>query len=286
MNNQPTNNSIFSNFSNNKLVQGSKEFLESNSLVAKIAFLLLVLIGFIVLLQIGVRIMSYFFNYNKSPFLINGMIDAKQMMVIPQDPNVSSAIPIFRSHNERQGIEFTWSLWIFIDDLVYLQDQFKHIFHKGSGTLTTDGLSQPNNAPGLYLTPNKNELLMLMNTFNEVEEEVVISNVPMNKWVCIQIRCTDKNVDVYMNGRIAKRLQLSGVPRQNYGDVFVAQNGGFSGYISNLRYYDYALNVTEIQSVVNKGPNTKMVGSTIEKATPRYLSLRWYFAEINDSFNS
>ena len=108
----------------------------------------------------------------------------------------------------------------------------------------------------------------------------------MNKWVCVQIRCTNKNIDIYMNGRIAKRLQLSGVPRQNYGDVYVAQNGGFSGYISNLRYYNYALNVNEIQSIVNNGPNTKMVGKSQSQALPRYLSLRWYFAENNDSYNS
>tara|TARA_Y100001970_G_C14243051_1_gene866114 strand:- start:2968 stop:3828 length:861 start_codon:yes stop_codon:yes gene_type:complete len=286
MDSQQPNNSIFSRFSSNKYVTGSREFLESNSLVAKVAFLLLVLVLFIVLLQIGTRILSYLFSFNQSPYLIDGMINAKQMMIIPQDPNISGSQPIFRSHNERDGIEFTWSTWIFIDDLVYLQDQYKHIFHKGSGNILPDGLNEPNNAPGLYIKPNTNELLLIMNTFNEVDERVTITNVPMNKWVCVQIRCTNKNIDVYMNGRIAKRLQLSGVPRQNYGDVYVAQNGGFSGYISNLRYYNYALNVNEIQSIVNNGPNTKMVGKSQSKALPRYLSLRWYFAENNDSYNS
>ena len=286
MNNQPSNNSIFSRFSSNKYVQGSKEFLESNSLVAKVAFLLLVLVLFIVLLQIGTRILSYFLSFNQSPYLIDGMIDAKQMMIVPQNPNESGAVPIFRSHNERDGIEFTWSTWIFIDDLVYLQDQYKHIFHKGSGNIMPDGLSEPNNAHGLYIKPNSNELLLIMNTFTDIDENISISNVPMNKWVCVQIRCSNRDIDVYMNGTIAKRLKLNGVPRQNYGDVYIAQNGGFSGYISNLRYYNYALNVTEIQSIVSNGPNTKLVGSTMSKAVPRYLSLRWFFAENNDAYNS
>ena len=40
----------FANFGNSKFVKGSKEFLNSNSLVAKVAFLVLVLICFVFLL--------------------------------------------------------------------------------------------------------------------------------------------------------------------------------------------------------------------------------------------
>ena len=45
-----------------------------------------------------------------------------------------------------------------------------------------------------------------------------------------------------------------GVPKQNYGDVFVGLNGGFDGNVSNLWYYDYALGTAEIQRIVNSGP--------------------------------
>ena len=40
---------------------GSSDFMQSNSLVAKVAFLLLVLFGFIVLLRIGIAILGYFY---------------------------------------------------------------------------------------------------------------------------------------------------------------------------------------------------------------------------------
>lgn len=290
-NTQPTNNSIFSRFSNSKFVSGSKEFLESNSLVSKVAFLLLILVLFIVLLQIGTQLLSYFVSSKKSPYIIDGMSSGKQMMVIPTDPNESNSTPIFRSNNKRGGIEFTWSSWLFIDDLVYLENQYKHVFHKGDGNISSNGISQPNNAPGVYIVPanhstNPNELLIIMNTFENINEEIYIENIPINMWVCLQIVCENRNVDVYINGRIAKRLKLNSVPRQNYGNVFVAQNGGFSGYISNLRYYNYALNINQIQSIVNQGPNTKMVGGNMEKALPRYLSLRWFLNETNDPYNS
>ena len=50
-------------------------------------------------------------------------------------------------------------------------------------------------------------------------------------------------LDVYINGSIIKSHHLHGVPKQNYGDVYIAPNGGFAGYISNLWYYNYALSI-------------------------------------------
>ena len=45
-------------FSSNQYVQGSKDFLQSNSIVAKFAFLILVLILFMMLLSLGSFILT------------------------------------------------------------------------------------------------------------------------------------------------------------------------------------------------------------------------------------
>ena len=77
------------------------------------------------------------------------------MKIIPQDPATPGAIPILRSRNQPEGIEFTWSVWMLIDDLTYRQEQYKHVFHKGNDQIQVSapriGMSQPNNAPGLYI---------------------------------------------------------------------------------------------------------------------------------------
>ena len=78
---------------------------------------------------------------------------------------------------------------------------------------------------------------------------------------------------------------MKGVPKQNYGDVFVAMNGGFSGYISELRYFNYGLGTGEIQTIVDNGPNLKMVGQDMTESMPKYLSLRWFFAGSKDGYN-
>ena len=284
--------STFNQFtSSNSYTNATQEFLESNSVVAKIAFLLLVLFVFMILLRLGISFLGFFMGPNDNPKLIDGMVDAKQLLVITQDPDTDGSITISRSVNASEGIEFTWSVWIYIDDLTYNTGQYRCVFYKGNDYAKNpdseiQGLNFPNNAPGLYIAPNTNSLIVLMNTFNVINEEIIIDNIPVNNWVNVIIRCQNNTLDIYVNGSIIKSHQLHGVPRQNYGDVYVAPNGGFSGYISNLWYYNYALGITEISKITSKGPDTTMKesGSLNLKKTD-YLSLRWFFYGSSDAYN-
>ena len=76
----------------------------------------MVLMLFVTLLRLGTAFLSWFFSHSKNPTLIKGMVDAKQMIVIPQDPSVSGSVPVMRSVNDVDGMEFTWSVWIYNDD--------------------------------------------------------------------------------------------------------------------------------------------------------------------------
>ena len=187
-------------FSTNKGTFGTAEFLQSNSLVAKLAFLLLVIFGFMILLRVGIFVISWLFNPSDSPHLIDGMVDATQMLVFTQDPSSNGSVTIHRSVNANDGIEFTWSVWIYIEKIQ--EGKYKHIFHKGNSDLESTGLNFPNNAPGLYLAPNTNALVVMMNTYNVINEEVVIPDIPMNKWVNVIIRCQNTTLDVFIIGSI------------------------------------------------------------------------------------
>ena len=286
--------STFNQFTTNSYVDATQDFINSNSLVAQIAFLLLILFVFMILLRLGISLLGYFLSPTGTPRLIDGMVDAKQLIVIPQDPDSQGSVTISRSVNANKGIEFTWSVWIFIDDLTYKSDKYRCVFYKGndfakksnSNGEEAQGLNFPNNAPGLYISPNTNSLVVIMNTFNVINEEILIDNIPINKWVNVIIRCQNNILDIYINGTIIKSHQLHGVPKQNYGDVFIAPNGGFSGYISNLWYYDYALGLADISKLVNKGPNTHMRGSNgLSMKDADYLSLRWFFYGVGDAYN-
>ena len=280
----------FDSFKTDKSVSGTKDFLESNSLVAKVAFLLLVVVVFVIAVRFSAKFLAWLFSFNQSPYLFSGMVDAKNMQIITQDPNTSGSVTLTRSDNMSEGIEFTYSVWMFIDDLVYQEGQYKHVFHKGNDNINYTnppiGMNFPNNAPGLYIAPNTNALVVVMNTFNNITEKLVIEDIPLNKWICVQIKVVNHQLDVYINGKLAKRLNMTGVPKQNYGDVYVSMNGGFSGYLSNLRYFNYALGTAEINRIVSAGPDmTTSSSSSMTESTPKYLSLRWFFAGNRDGYN-
>jgi hypothetical protein len=251
-------------------------FLTDDDPFSKFVFLILLFLGFGLTINILMALLSYFMH-TSSPYLVKGMIPGNVSMVIQQDPSISGAVPIERSDN-KDGIEFTWSVWVNITD-IGKSNQYQHIFHKGEQNIDTEtGLNFPNNAPGLYISPNTNELVVIMNTFNVINEEIKIPNFPMNKWVHVVIRVMNNNaLDVYINGALAKRHILSSVPKQNYGNVYIASNGGFTGNLSNLRYFKYAIQPGELLSITDAGPNltvnTKSVALT---SIPPYLSMQWY----------
>lgn len=276
-----------SSSTNGKTMNSLKQFMETNSLISKIVFLLIALISFVFLFRLGLRLLNYMFGPSKSPILIDGMINANKEYTIEVNPNVNGAKPIFRSDNEDQGIEFTYAYWMYIDDIFYKQNQYRHIFHKGDDNFNDEtcdkiGVSFPNNCPGAYLRPNENAMSIFLNTYDEVLEEIVVDNLPVNKWVCFVIRVQSKTVDIYANGLLVKRHNLSGTIRQNYGKVYCCKNGGYGGYLSMLRYYDHAINFNQIQHILHKGPNTQLIGNSGEQTstTPPYLSMRWYYNEI------
>ena len=283
-------NNTFNQFSSSQFVQGTKEFLQSNSIIAKFAFLILVIVVFMMALRLGGSLMTWLFSPTSNPILQKCMQDGTAPQRIPQDPDDANAITIVRSKNGYQGEEFTWSIWLFIQDSVVHHNpgKFKHVFHKGNNLIQDDGLNGPNNAPGLYINPDTNALTVIMNTFSDITEKIDIDNLPLNKWVNVIMRVSNqRTLDVYINGTLTKRAILNSPPKQNYGDVYITQNGGFPGFTSELRYFSSALGTNKIQDIVEAGPNLNYCDTTgnLTKAKPYYLSTRWYFADQLDAYN-
>ena len=272
------------------IIKVSKDFIDSSSIIAKFGFLLLIIIVFVSLLRIGTVILVWLLSPSKDPTLIKGLNNAKQFVNIPQDPSLYNSIPIMRSVNQTKGMEFTWSIWMYIDDFNnYKKEEYKHVFHKGNDNVIQEegdfkGKVSPINAPGLYITPHVNNLEIVMNTFDEINDNIVIKDIPIHKWINVIIRLNhQQQLDVYINGVLTKRHKLKGVARQNYGNVYSSMNGGFSGYTSDLRYFDNAIGLGKINEIVRMGPNLKIyssgTGNDITTSKPQYLATKWYFTE-------
>jgi hypothetical protein len=236
-------------------VNSTSEFLQSNSVIAKFAFLIMAIFIFIIALKLIIRIISYFILTKSGTIkLVDGLIDGNEPYTFPQDPNSNSnAKTIPKSNNATTGVEFTWSVWLYVNSITSSPNDttYKHVFSKGNNNWNTsssnpDGVAYPNNAPGVYLSPTTNDLYIFMNTYDIINEQVAVNGIPLNKWFNLTICCVNKSLDIYINGIIVNSHQMVSVPKQNYGDVFVCNNGGFSGNLSQLVYYNKAISIKVI----------------------------------------
>lgn len=257
------------------------EFLYSDDPFSIFLSIVIIIILFILSLNILMGIINSVGKTNEI-YVVKGITPGNVPLYIPVNPASAGSAVIERSKNQT-GIEFSWSVWINISSLPSSSD-YQHVFNKGEG-IQTDGVVFPNNAPGLYIKKANNEcnLVVLMNTFDNstIVDELTIPNIPLNKWINVIIRVINDNLDVYINGTLAKSHELSGVPRQNYGDVAVALDSGFNGNLSDLRYFSYGLSPGKITTISSQGPNLK-ISSKVNtlKTTPSYLSSKWYSDNI------
>jgi hypothetical protein len=257
-------------------------FLETNGLVAKFVFVFFVTIVFIILFQIAMRIVGRVYAPPRDVLLIDGMVSGNAQIKIRQNTSTSANTPIYRSDNEATGIEFTWGVWIFAEPNISESEPgtFQHIFSKGDTTSTSlDGILEPNNAPGLYIRTDADgsTLRVYMDDATPKLSFVDIRNIPLKKWVHVAILMKNMDLDVYVNGAIAARKKMAAVPKQNYGNVLVGYTQ-FKGNISNLAYYDSAVDVLSLSNTVQRGPGTKMASTTISNVTD-YLSRIWYTSQ-------
>lgn len=270
-------------------VGASSQFLQSNTIVAKFAFIILVIIGFLFLMNLGVMLLGYFLNPSDSPFIIRGLINGQTGKTFIQDPKVGDRRKIIKlSNNERTGLEFTWSVWLFINDLGTNTNKYQFVFNKGDLNFGSNNITTINNGPGLYIAPNSGstaKLRVIMNTADNKDDKNIldIDAIPIRKWVNVIIRLENTMLDVYINGTISGRLNLPLVPKQNYNDINVCQGGGFVGNLSDLRYFNHALSIIEINNIVYWGPNTSASVDGVDAGTTggfNYLSSLWYSAKL------
>lgn len=293
---------------------GLREFMESNSLVAKFAFILMVFIVLTTSVKIAIIGLSYLMLPSMSPYVLDGTANTEDLAInVSQDPAQKDSIFIARSMNEDGGLEYTWSAWFYINQVPIDLGKYSRIFSKGGeGTKSSeDGIYYPNNAPGMYIrfsddinatnpdrtdrgrnvsllavvdVAGKNDKTTTATLRENLHEKLIATDIPIKKWVNAVIRVTNNVIDLYINGRLAQRRKTAGIPLQNYGKVNIGEDKAknrFSGYISTIQYFNYSIGSTKIKSIVDEGPKLKMIttsgaGSDATKNIGSYLSNNWY----------
>ena len=269
------------------VLKGLQDFITGTGLLAQVVqFVLLTMIVYFVLLA-GSSIATMIETYSDSttsllPLLYDGP------KVIYQDPNQQGAITINPSVNAPAGLEFSYSCFLFLKGTTFqgTSSGLRHIFHKGSPVY------KPLMCPGVFVRNNDNVLVVYMNNASAWNTYCEIPNLPVNKWFHLAIVVRNMNVDIYLNGNVAHRMQLPAVPSQNFGDLYTFKSetfsdkgsapsedvfevvGAASGLISSLLYSAYALNYEQIDRMLRTGPSTQLESASQD--LPPYLTDSWW----------
>jgi hypothetical protein len=214
-------------------------------------------------------------------------VSSGKVFTAVQDPKNPESKPILLSDNQRSGVEFSYAMFINLNNQTFsdTSEKLKHIFHKGYEMMF------PLMGPGIFASSNKNSIRVFMNSYSNWNNSVAIDNIPVDKWFHLVILCKKNTVYIYINGNLKSKLKLGdSPPYQNYGNAYLfsqrsksltIDQGGHvfdksaSGMVSSVYYYSYALTYSEIQSLMNMGPSTKINGTNPNVMSP-YLSDTWW----------
>jgi hypothetical protein len=260
---------INKNFMFKDTINQVKRTSTSNKIIGVI-FIMLIL--FVIIYFFWILIRDFNETQSDEPWLVSTTKIAQNPMKIP-------GYIIKKSNDSQYGIEFTYAFWIYINNWVYKNGEYKHVFHKGNAS------AMPLQAPGVWLYPRENKMAINMNTFESVKESCNIGNIPIGKWFHITIVCIGKNLDVYINGRLKKRCALKGIPKQNFGDLYINSWNGFDGFLSKFRYFNYAIPYFKIEQMINDGPSKAPCIDTGAKP-PYFARDVWFTSGYPDTINN
>ena len=184
-------------------------------------------------------------------------VDGKSGTVIP-----ASSVPI--SSGSDNSVQF----WMYIKDWDYSFGKEKGVLVRSDAT--SSGVSNPK----ITLHPTDNSLNVTVSLFSSGGAAAssspaaandtgasgdsytcTVENVPLQTWFAVSATVFQRNLDVYINGKLVKSCVLPGVPRPAAGDITMGANGGFSGYLCGVRSYSSMIGPSDASSFFSAGTN-------------------------------
>jgi hypothetical protein len=192
-------------------------------------------------------------------YVMNMSMFQSYTQVLDSATDSTIAATIDGSKYSQKSTEYSVSTWIYISDWSNRNGQEKIIMQRKTNT-TGDN-------PSLVLGSFQNDLIINFQTYDVTTVEptnnkITIPNISIQKWVNIVVCFGNTNVDTYINGKLVntfvtnnpQNIQI-GAKNQQPASFSITPNGGFSGSISQCRYYDRLLTPQEAWDIYNKGVN-------------------------------
>lgn len=177
------------------------------------------------------------------------------------------------------GNEFTYSIWMFVDNISITNDH-KIVLYRGNSQSFANGsffvyMDAQSNV--LYASVRSNAALDDSTSNTEPTLQDIKSNkyflqstieyVPLQRWVNVAYTVKDTVISTFLDGELYSVTSIYELPAKQdgsrallatqAGDVMTggkAAQEGFNGYIGNSKYFNFALTVAEAKRVYRQGP--------------------------------
>lgn len=247
---------------------------------------LTIIVGVVVVAIVGWLVYNAIQSASGKPTLF-GFGGSDDQAPEPVDGKVITTIPAAKvplGEGSNYGLQF----WMFIKDWDYRFGQEKIIMERVSSS-TTDIVS-----PKISLHPTDNSLDITVSVFPSSDAAAAanpapansaaaggnsytctVENVPLQSWFSVSMTVFQRNLDVYINGRLVKSCVLPGIPKPAVGDIVIGKGGGFSGSVCNLHSFARMLNPEDAKGFFSAGTSCGVPAMDSNEESPS-LSLFGY----------
>ena len=201
-----------------------------------------------------------FFNMfgSGSGNLMSSLHDATTTTTVP-----AASAPLSSENQGNYGAQW----WMFVKDWNYGYGKEKSVIYRPDAA--NSSIANPN----VSLHPTDNTLRVAVSIFPSSEggsgkttpapaghsgssDDVFVCdvpNIPLQAWFSVSITVFERNLDVYIDGKLVKSCFLPGVPKPAVGDIQISKDGGFSGYICNFNHYPRMLTPNDTSAFFTAG---------------------------------
>ena len=183
-----------------------------------------------------------YFSGSGSGNLLSKLLDATTTSSVS-----ASSAPLSSENQGNYGVQW----WMFVKDWNYGYGKEKSVMYRPDAT--NGSVANPN----VTLHPTENTLRVAVSIFPASEggagnsepapaghsgstDDVFICevpNIPLQAWFSVSMTVFERNLDVYIDGKLVKSCFLPGVPKPAVGDIQLTKDGGFSGYMCDMYHY-------------------------------------------------
>lgn len=237
--------------------------------------LLPAILGGLILLYVGLYIVNYFRKQAGKPeFGLTGAITPSSGDQTPQPVDgktrtVISAASVPPGQGSDYGIQF----WMYIKDWDYRFGQEKSVLKR----ISTEDTAVVN--PEIRLGASDNTLSVTVGvyptTMGTDTFTCTVENMPLQSWASVSMTVFQRNLDIYLNGRLVKSCVLPGVAKPAIGDIVLNDAEGFSGSICNVHTYPQMLTPEDAKAFFDAGTNCGAPSPTVAEQTP-FMTLFGY----------